>query len=230
MPSYVKSPFKPSPVALYAGIPVYLFGSYNDKTGPTTGNVLSDSGNGTTSTVVFQIQSGNIPFINALVTIVGTGNASGNYNVTNVTVTGVSTTTSGICTITFQGAGNSSSTADTGMVIIPQPELADNVSANGASVPTAIAFQNAQSDQGRSLTAIVSFPVLPTAAIVTLQQAIQDNDAEYQDVATVISVAGGAATGGQITLAKELGRFYRFNVSGFTASGNQATVVGKLLG
>jgi hypothetical protein len=235
MPAYILSPFKPSPVALYAGTPVYLWGSYNDKTGPTLGTVLSDSGNGTTSTVTFQITSGNIPLVGALITIIGTGNDGGAYNVTNATILSVSTTTSGACTVTFANTATSTSAPDSGFVQIPQPEVAEVVpvplsAVTESSAPCAIAFQNAQSNQGRGLTAVVSNPTPMASGTITLQQAVQDIDSEYADVATVATVSAGVLIGGQITIQEVLGRFYRFHLSGYAQSGTTtATLVGKIL-
>src|SRR5271166_3646112 len=126
MSQYQKTPFKALPTLLVSGTAEYVLGSWNIKTGPTLGYVISDSGNGTTSTVIFQITSGNVPIISGgsvpLVTIVGTANSSGGYNVTNVAVASVSVTDAGIATITFLGSGSSASAQDSGQVYIGQPE------------------------------------------------------------------------------------------------------------
>ena len=75
---------------LIQGTPEYVFGSFNDKTGPTQGFVVSVQSNGsTTGTILFQITSGNVPVSGALITVVGTTNAGGNFNVTNATITNV---------------------------------------------------------------------------------------------------------------------------------------------
>lgn len=232
MPAYIKSPFKPSPILLVAGKPEYLWGAFNDRTGPTTGLVISDAINaGNTVTVVFQVTGGNIPVVGALVTIVGAANASGNINVTNASIIGVTSTPAGVVTIQFQiqtPSGTQLLLADSGQVIIPQPETSEAL-ANGASVPVAVPFQNPQMDQGRSITAVVSLPSLPTTATITLQQSVQDNDVEYADIATVVSVAGGVSTGGQVTAEKTLGRFYRFNTTGVTG-GTLPSIIGKIIG
>ena len=102
MPAYITSPFKPSPELLVAGRPSYLWGSYNDRTGPTIGSVISDQVNASnTAAVVFQILSGNIPVVGALATIVGTANSGNTFNVTNAPIIGVTATPAGIITIQF---------------------------------------------------------------------------------------------------------------------------------
>jgi hypothetical protein len=242
MSQYVKSPFKASPQLAVAGTPSYLLGSYNDKTGPTVGLVISDSGNGTTSTVVFQIIQGNVPVTGSLVTIVGTANAAGAYNVTNVSATVSSTTAAGICTITFAGTGNSASAADNGQVIIPQPEVGETVT-NGtvpyASVPVARPFNNPNIQEGQSLTATLNFGTGLSAVTAYLQGADIDLDSEYQTVheygptlaAGIYSfqsgqdtpaLAGAANPGGAPVLNY---RFYRFYISAATGSG---VVIGKI--
>ena len=230
MPAYITSPFKPSPELLVAGRPSYLWGSYNDRTGPTIGSVISDQVNASnTAAVVFQILSGNIPVVGALATIVGTANSGNTFNVTNAPIIGVTATPAGIITIQFAvNFPAQALLADKGQVIIPQPEVAETL-ANGASFPVAVPFQNPQMDQGRAITAVVSIPgTLPTTATVTLQQAVQDIDSEYADIATVISVTGGVATGGQVTAERTLGRFYRFNTTGVT--GPASSLIAKILG
>lgn len=228
MSQYQLTPFKQPPALLVAGTPQYLYGSYNDKTGPTLGYVISDSGNGTTSTVVFQIQSGNVPIVGALVTIVGTANAAGGYNVTNVAIATVTTTEQGVCTITFLNTATSASAQDFGAVQIPQPEVGEAVTA-GSSVPCVAPYNNTTYNLNQALTAVISFPSFTslTAATINLQQAIQDMDSEYQTVATAATVAGGVITAGpQITVDPTLGRFFRFNTSGITGTG---TIVAKLM-
>ena len=234
MPAYNLNPlpFKPVPTLLVAGKPEYLFGSFNDRTGPALGTVSTVAASGGVATVVFQILSGNVPVIGSLVSIVGTATSAGAFNVTNATVTSVAVVmATGVCTITFALAGSVSTTADYGQVSIPVPEVAETLS-NGASIPIAIAFQNAQNNQGRGLTAIVSFPNQPANCTVTLQQAINDTNSEYADVATVATVTAGVLSGGQIVIEEVLGRFYRFNVTGLSESSppvTLATIIGKIL-
>ena len=211
------------------GMPSYLLGSFNDKTSDTRGPVLTDEGNGTTSTVVFQILDGNIPLVGALVYIQGSANSSGDYNADGATILTVSTTAAGVCTITFAGSGDSSSAADTGMVIIPQPEIGENL-VEGASIPCAMPYNNVVANLNQALTAVISCPSLsgsPAAsATVYLQQAVKDMDSEYQDVALIATISGGEISGSpQATVGPTLGRFFRFYVDGVEGTG---TIVAKL--
>lgn len=228
MSQYQQTPFKAAPALLISGRPVYLYGSYNDRTSPTFGYVISDSAVGTVGTVVFRIVDGNAPIVGALITVRGTANGGGNFNVTNATILTTTTdTNSGVTTVTYAiSSTTQASTADNGQVEIPQPEIGETIVA-GSSVPAAVSFSTANPDQKRGVTAVVSFPTIPTAALVVLQQAVQDIDSEYATINTVATVAGGVVTTGpQVTIDPVLGRFFRFNTSGITGSG---TIVAKLL-
>jgi len=254
MSFYIKSPFKASPALLIQGTTEYLFGSLNSKTGPTLGYVVSDSGNGATSTVVFQVVSGNIPIAGSLVTIIGTANAAAAYNVTNAVVLTVAITAQGVCTITFAGTGTSASAPDGGQVEIPQPEIGDNLTAAlisglpGApisSVPAAGVV--GATTVGRSMGVTVSlpassaaFPSTLSAVTVVLQGANLDADTEYNIIATIgtgliagtvtdwQSGQGDTATGtlaaGSVNLLSF--RFYRLQV---TAGAGAGYIAGKIM-
>jgi hypothetical protein len=228
MPAYVASPFKPPVKLLVAGTPEYLWGSYNDKTGDTLGYVISNSAVTTTGTLVFRIVSGNVPVTGSKITVVGCGN-SANFNVTNATVTVVSVTEAGIATVTYPITSTTqASSPDGGQVSIPQPEVGEALAA-GASAPVALASINAILNQEHVVTAVVSFPSLPTSVTITLQQAVIDLNSEYADIATVATVAGGVVTvGGQVTIDPVMGRFLRFS-NGTVTGGSSPKIVAKLI-
>lgn len=230
MPAYQTTPFKETPRLLLSGIPAYLFGSYNDKVSPTFGYVQSNSAVTTTGTVTFLIVSGNAPVVGAKITVRGSANSAGVFNTTNATILTASTnTTTGVCTVTYAISSTTQGlTVDAGQVEVPQPEVGE-VTAAGASAPVAVSFATATPQQDRALTLVTSFPTFPTAAVVSLQQAVQDLDAEYSTVAIVATVTGGAlsAAGGQFTVDPALGKFFRVIVSGL--SGPASTIVCKIL-
>jgi hypothetical protein len=91
-------------------------------------------------------------------------------------------------------------------------------------------YGNTLANLNQGLTAVVSFPSLPTSVIVSLQQAVQDIDSEYATVAAVATVSGGVVTaaGAQITVDPTLGRFFRFS-NGTVVGGTLPTIVAKLL-
>lgn len=229
MPAYQSTPFKEPVKLVISGHPEYLWGNWNDRTGPTFGNVIQSLGIGTTGELVFQIRSGNAPAVGSLITVRGTSR-SVNFNVVNAVITAVVTVMdTGVCAVSYTIVStNLGMGADTGEVEIPQPEVGEAL-VNGASAPVAVSFSTANTDQKRGITVVVSFPSVPTAAVVTLQQAVIDLDSEYSDVAIIATVAGGVITvGPQVTVDPVLGRFFRLNNSG-VSGGTLPTIVGKLL-
>jgi hypothetical protein len=251
MTAYIKSPFKPVPTLLVEGRPEYVFGSWNDKTGPTLGNVISDSAVTTTATVTFVITSGNAPAVGSLITVVGAAN-SPNLNVTNAQILTVTTTAAGICTVTYTITSSTvaAGTADAGQVIIPQPELGDILAAFPASsVPVCVPGSPSQ-QSGKSLSVTVKLPAQQlgvastlTAVTVLIQGANFDEDAQYNTVGTITaagtSVAGpnvydwqsgqgntntGTLAAGSVNLPNF--RFYRLQVSAATGSG---PVIGTIM-
>jgi hypothetical protein len=239
MPAYVTSPFKPVPALLVSGNPSYLYGSFDDKSSPTQGAVLTNAGVTTTATLAFLITSGKIPVVGELITVIGCAN-SANFNVTNVAIASVSVVAAtGVCTVTYAISSTTQGTlADVGAVFIPRAEVGEALG-NGSSAPVAAPFNNPQVDQGKVLSVSVKFPSLPTATTVKLQGANFDIDAEYEDIATVATVAGGVVTvgpdwntgqgaSGTAAGVNQLNyRFYRLNVSG-TSGGSSPTIVGKI--
>ena len=242
MSQYVTSPFKASPQLAVAGTASYLLGSYNDKTGPTFGNVISDSAVTTTGTLTFNIIAGNIPTVGSLITVVGTANASGNFNVTNATILTVSTTAAGVCTVTYAITSSSVAvgTADSGQVQIPQPEVGETVSsAPYSSVPVARPFNNPNIQEGQSLTATLNLGTGLSAVTAYLQGADIDLDSEYVNIhefgaalgTGVVSFQSGQDTPATAGAANPGGapvlnyRFYRFSITAATGSG---AVSGKI--
>lgn len=237
MPVYQTTPFKASPALAVAGTPQYLFGSYNDKTGPTSGIVISDSAVTTTGTVTFQILSGNIPVVGALISVVGTANGGGNFNVTNASIATVVCTDAGICTVTYTITSSTvaANTPDNGHVIVPQPEVGETVAAASKSVPVARPYNNPEIQEGQALTAVLNLGAGLSAVTATLEGADFDFDSEYTTIHTFaasgtssfqsgqdVVAAGTANPGGANTLNY---RFYRFNLSALTGSGK---VIGKI--
>ena len=235
MPAYIASPFRPPVKLLVPGLPSYLWGSWASNIAPTIGNVLSDSGNGSTANVKVQITSGNIPIVSSLsiplITVIGTSNNGGAFNTTNTILSAVSAAAvpdEGIFTLSYASSATGSSTPDSGIVQIPQPEVAEALAA-GASDPVAMPYNNLTANMNQALTAVISFPSLPTSVIIYLQQAVQNYDSEFQTVATVATVSTGAVQGSpEVTIDPTLGRFFRF-LNGTVVGGTSPSIIAKLL-
>ena len=252
MSLYIKSPFKPMPILLVQGRPEYVFGSWNDKTGPTLGNIISDSAVTTTGTVTFLIIAGNVPAVGSLITVVGAANAAGNFNVTNAQILTVVCTSAGICTVTYAITSSTvaAGTPDAGQVVIPQPELGDILSSFPASSVPVCCPSAPANQSGKSLSATVKLPAQQlgvastlTAVTVVIQGANFDEDGQYNTIGTLTaagtSVAGpntydwqsgqgntatGTLAAGSVNLPNF--RYYRLQVSAASGSG---PVVGTIM-
>jgi hypothetical protein len=206
MPFYVTSPFKATPKLLIQGTPEYVFGSLNNNTGATLGTVISDSAATTTATIVFQIQSGNIPIPGALITVIGTANSAGIFNVTNATLLTVVVTAQGVATVTYAiSSTTQASLADGGQVSIPQIEIGDNLTAGivatlpATSVPVAAVI--GATTIGRSTSATLTLPAASAAFPSTLsgvtaviQGANVDRDDHYNTIGTLTTTGAAGNT------------------------------------
>jgi hypothetical protein len=232
MPTYNPSPFAAPPVKLIPGQPAYLYGSWQGNVSPTKMRITGDQA--TSATVAIYnvlITEGNIPVVGSLMTVYGTANSSGQFNMTNVAVSAVSiTATTGVGTITVTGSGLTTvaQTADGGFGIIPQPEVGDTV-ANGQSIAVGLPYAIPQ-DAGQGAEALqceVSFPTLPTACVVALQVAATNTPAtQWQTaIANVVTVTTSVATYGTTQWTGKA-NFARYAITGTSGSG---TIVAKLV-
>lgn len=229
MPVYQLTPFKASPTLLVQGKQEYVFGAYNDKTGPTLGNVISDSAVTTTGTLTFLVVAGNSPAVGALITVVGTANASGNFNITNAQILTATTTAAGVATVTYAITSSSVAvgTADSGQVIIPQVELGDvfTLSVAVSSVPVASPASPSQ-QSGKSLSATVSLPAQQagvastlTGVTVVIQGSNLDRDDHYNTIGTICTTTAAPGSG-TTTIDWQSGQGYSSTTSNSLALGN----------
>lgn len=239
MPNYVSSPFKAMPQLLTPNSPAYVWGSFNDKTGPTIANVISNSAVTTVATVKLQILSGNYPVAGSLITVVGASN-SPNFNVTGATIISVSSAASpdaGIVTVTYAITSTSQATlSDGGQAVIPQPEVGETVSGTGASVPVAV---NAWNASGKSLSVTLTIGAGLSGITAVLEGANRDIAAEYNAIGIIGTGLGvgttdwqsgqgdtatGTLTSGSVNFLNF--KFYRLNITAVTGSG---LVVAKIM-
>lgn len=225
MSLYQKTPFKQVPTLLVQGRPEYVFGSWQDRTGPTLGNVISDSAVTTTATLIFQVISGNAPVVGSLITVVGASN-SVNFNVTNAQILTVTVTAAGIATVTYAITSTTQGVlADGGQVIVPQPELGDILAVFPASSVPVACPSSPGNQSGKSLSAVVKLPAQQlgvastlTAVTIVIQGANFDEDAQYATIGTL--TAAGTSAGGPNTYEWQAGQGFSATTSNTTALGN----------
>ena len=180
------------------------------------------------ATLTVNINDGNIPAVGSLVSVSGTTTGAGEFNVSNVALTGVTLDETGAGTVTFALVeADVAPTPDGGIAIVPQPEVGETL-VNGASVAVGLPYGviNCNTETTQSVTAIVSFPSLPTTATISLQGAIVDKDSDYQTLGTVATVAGGTQTAAFLNY---IGKFNFYRLLAASVTGGTPTIVGKIL-
>jgi hypothetical protein len=222
MPAYSNNPLVAVALAL-PGIPTYVWGSLSDRISPTKMTVSNVALTTNVATLTVQVIEGNIPAVGALVTVTGTQQAGGAFNVTAVALTGVTiNATSGAGTITFALThANVGSVADSGLAVAPQAIVFESVSTNESSAAVALPMaQDGKSISGHS--AEVVWASGTSAGGVDVQYSDDNqNGGDYQTVSTITypntryDPAGLSA------------QFVRLNIS--TALVGATTIAGRIL-
>jgi hypothetical protein len=222
MPPYAASPFQPNPVLLLAGQPGYAFGSFAEHLPDTRMQVTTTARTGGTATVGVKVLEGNAPIVGALITIIGTTQGAGAFNVTNVALTAVSIDpVLGTGTVQFPLAGGViASAADIGAAMVPTPEVGEALG-NTASVSFAVPAPTGVGSNARTVTWSTAYPTPPATVTMVLQGSLFDIDSQYQTIDTSTNVNGEERVS---TLTGY--RFLRLKASGVT--GTNPTCVGKI--
>jgi hypothetical protein len=224
MPFYNNSPFAAAVKLLYAGVAEYLFGSWRQDVSPSKFYVTSVAIAANVATVGVTIYEGEVPAVGSLISIQGTQNDAGAFNVTNVALTGVSLNSAGVGTLTFALAGANFGTAgDAGIAIVPQPIKMEAIAA-GASVPVAMSNNSFGGDLDRTVTVQALFGTLPTGVTIELQGSMVNQDASFVTVGTIATVAASAVTANGLTVVANW-LFYRALVSGLTGAGTFSVLI-----
>jgi len=233
MPNYNASAFAPLPEVAIPSKPAYFYGSLPTDADDTYIRISNVALTSNVATVTGTIYRGNIPVVGNFITISGTANNSGAFNVSQIALTGVSVTAStGVGTFTFALThADVVSAAAAGMAIVPIAEVAETC-ANGTSVAIYVPSNELRDLGQKSITVATTFPSLPTAATVTLYTAIANNPqaavSEWTSMGVVATVAGGTQTVGPlVTFATPAGRFFRVVAS--SVSGGTPTFICKMV-
>lgn len=227
---YDTSSARRPPKLLVAGLPTYMFGSWAQEKAPTRMWISQVALTSNVATVTGQIVEGDVPIVGANIYINGTQSNSGIFNVQGVAITAVSINAAGAGTVSFALThADVSATADAGLAIVPQPEVAETI-ANGSSIPVTIPFNDPRTAGDRTVTVTVSFPTIPTACNIILQTALMDDDSQYAAFestgeANVVTVAAGARSQYQTQFSLQMSRFYRLNISSLSGTG---TLIAKI--
>jgi hypothetical protein len=223
MPSYNSTPFAPNPTLLQPGQPGYAFGSWSEGSPDTRMQVTTTARAASVATIGVLIIEGKIPLVGSLITVLGTAQAGGAFNVTSVAITAVSiNSTTGVGTIQFAiGAGTTVQAADFGVAMSATPEAGEALT-NTASQSFAIQVPAGQNESGRSITWSTVYPSAPGAVTMALQGSNFDLDSQYQTLDTSTNVNGD-----ERVFANANFRFLRLKASG-VSGGSSPTVIGKI--
>src|SRR6202000_481148 len=115
---------------LQDGVPLYLFGSFNNHQGNTVINVSQVALASNVATITGQIVSGEVPAVGSPVSISQTVTGSGQFNVNRAAVTAVSFNNSGFGTLSYAlTASNVTAVADFGQAIVEVAEVPETLAA-----------------------------------------------------------------------------------------------------
>jgi hypothetical protein len=212
---------------LVAGRPSYLLGKYSAKTSPTLLNITSLSASVNTVTITATITAGDVPTTSQLLTVQNASNSAINaVNAVVTAVTGFNTgdKSTGTISYTVNAVGTIASAAGSGQVVMPVAEVPETLQ-NGSSLSVAMPFNDPRIDQSRTVVAQASCPSAPTAATIDLSAS--DDNVTFYKIGTVLSYAGGTATGGFLEVTGQSARFLRFDVSS-VSGGTLPTVIAKV--
>ncbi len=186
MPVYSNDPSAVIQLAL-PGTAAYVWGSLNDRVSPTRMTISNVALTTNVATLTVQVIEGNVPAVGQLVTVRGTQQASGAFNVTAVAITGVSiNATTGAGTITFALVhADVGSHSDSGLAVAPQALTFEAIVSGEASVPVALPM----AQDGKSLSGFSAEIVWAsgTAAGAVDVQCTDDNSngGDWQTVSTI---------------------------------------------
>ena len=240
MPTMNTSAFAPLPEVALPGKPAYVYGSLATDTQDTLLQVTNVAATGGTATVSVYVRAGSIPVVGNLISIAGTQTSSGLFNVSSAPLTNVTiNATTGIGTVQFALVGTVGSVADSGQALVTIQEVPETLAAN-TSFPVYVPSQEPNDMGEKSITTAITFPTMPTSAVVKLYSAINlpknlpgSAGSEWTLVGTVANVAASAQTVGPLytedtsaNTAALAGRFFCLQVTGVTGSG---TITAKLI-
>ena len=228
MPVFSASPFT-TVTALSEGLPAYSAGTAPGnptKMYATAMSVASD-----VVTLYVQVQSGNIPSVGDLITVIGAYVPAA--NVTNVALASVSITAStGAGTVTYDATTPNLVKTTSGGNAISQPQaVGETLTASTGYQSFAVPRSVPAHIDGRPISVYVNYSSDPTIA-ANLQGAINNVDAEYTDLPTASYVATPpfsiVANGTYFYNLPNIYNFVRFADKG-SSGGTDPTVIAKIL-
>ena len=207
-------------IQVLPGSITYLLGSRAPDGG--TMNVTNVALTSNVATVTVTGWSGALPIVGTPVTIRGTTNTSGLFNVSNAVLTGVTLDSTGAGTLTFALThANVVSAADTGTLTFP-PQVTGETAANSRTISAALTRPSG----ARSSNAVFAQLTLPATGVTALTATAAESIDNVNWVARteVLTVAGSAITAGKVYF-ETTAPFVSFLLSGLAGSGPVAIAI-----
>ena len=236
MPSYNSTPWiTPVRMIQEPQLPNYSLGAKNPNQADTRMQVTNTVLVANVATVTAQMLEGNIPIVGQTVTIVGTTNGGGAFNVTGTVATVGAFSASGLGTFTVAITHADVAThADAGTVYGGVPETADAITATASPAASQTGLQFSVSrmqhrQQGSNFSWAYKFPSAPASITIQLEGAINDVDNEYSVIdkpTSAVLTAGGETR--PVTLPENV-NFVRVKIP-VSSGGTLPTVIAKILG
>lgn len=232
MPAYNTQPsLVPQRAIAENQLPNYSFGAKNPDVADTRMRISNTALATNVATYTVQMVEGNIPVPGQLVTVSGSTNGGTTFNVTNQPIVSVGTfSAAGVGTFTVAIThANIASAPDQGSAVAPVPETADALTGSAQAGLQFSVSRISSNRQGRNFTWAYSFPSAPGAAVIQLEGAINDVDAEYSilDKPTSAVLTSGGETRPLTTQINV--NFVRVKVAS-SSGGSSPTVIAKILG
>jgi hypothetical protein len=203
LPAYAASPFASPGPMLMPGVIGYSFGKKPYNVPDTRMRVTSVAISANVAMLGVTLVEGLAPTVGSLISVQGTQSGAGEFNVTNVALTGVSGFNTGnndTGTVTFALTGaNLTTTPDAGQAIVPVPAVGDAIAPGNKGQQFAIQSQSGGNKQ-KGFTWFTEFggTAPPSAVMMHLQFADRDIDADYTTYDTSV-VVGETRSLGNIT-------------------------------
>ena len=207
-------------IQVLPGSLTYLLGSRAPDGG--TMNVTNVALASNVATVSVTGWSGALPIIGTPVTIRGSQNNSGAFNVSNIALTGVTLDATGAGTVTLALIhADVTSAASVGTLTFP-PQVTGETAVAAATVAGALA----RSSGARSTDAVFAQLTQPATGVSALTATAQDSNDNVNWVTRteVLTIAGSVITAGSVYF-ETTALFVRFLVSGLTGTGPIAIAI-----
>lgn len=231
MPPFSDTGFNAIP-ALNPGQPGYSLGSFDDHQPLCKFLINAVAITSDVATIYGTIVEGDIPAVGQLISIQGTQTGSGEFNVSDVALTGVTiAAATGIGTMTFAlSASDVSKTTDAGVALIQIAEVPETIAHGGSSYQgQALAISSFTGvPNGRAITWAYQCPTAPTSSIsVKLEGAVKLSDFNAGIAVTLDTETSTSGATKALQVPTEI-NFVRVNVDEWSSTGD-FSVIAKVL-